>query len=406
MCKLIESKFKFKFTIIAILSIIFPKILNLISNYISDAVINPLYSYLVFAVLSLIVSIIIEFVKYFIKKFQNDTIIITAEKINELGKKYSFEQYKNNNEHSKNELFEITESEMNLVETLLKKRYKPIIYYSLSAKSYFSWIDFCYLSYLKTLSEKIKCKVIICIHPDKKSRLEQTDQGVNLFYKKNISKIIPKAYIIFEYEFNSYKSKNFSTKFHSFYISQILKYWKSDSFQKNSKGNKSEILNTRLGYIESVYNIQEYAKKCYGKKQLFILDRKNSQTIWNSDTSLKNFKAQYHLIFISAATINSSNGEKVNIYNKDNTITLSDTKLEVDSKIEAMSEKDASNIFKLLSIACGNESELSITFDDESEFDLPKEQLQNNILNILNKINSTFDIDYNVLSRCKNDNRL
>lgn len=354
MGRIVESSFKFKFTIVAITSIVVPKTINIISSIITKHIVNPIYSYLIFAAILLFFAFCVEVLKWISKTYYKEKLLDIAEGINNIGSKYRFYDYTRNGSETK--LFYIDNEEMSLLEALLKKRYKVTIYYSLSLKNYISWIDLCYFSFLYDLSNELKCKVSIAIHPDKNSRLiDEEGNNEELSrkyerYKKEILKIIPKANIVYEEEIYKNYSKNFSTNFHSFYVSELLQYANKLSKSKTIK-NKTELLNTHLGYLESVYIVQTYARKHTKKSQVFVLDRKNSQEIWNGRDELKNFKSQNHIVFIGAATIYNVDKIKYNVYDGKKIINVLDNKDDLLSKgIDNLSVKDLKNIYALLRI--------------------------------------------------------
>ena len=323
-----------KITIIAIFSILLPKLITTIETGFNDEF--PQYvTYIIVVSVILLICLFIEFVKILQGLTKKRKATFSVEKIEEIASKYEY----NEKDSKITNMFNISESDEELAETVSSKNHHPIIFYYVIAKENISWIDYVYFEFLNELSSKLKAKIIIGLDAVGE---EKKDEAINL-YEKYLKLVIPKVKIIKKQNFYKKDTKSFAVDFHSFFIATMLKYIEEIDPDKTDSIEIKKYIN----YIDMIFPVEQIAKKYAKKRQVFILDRSYVQEIWKNE-KLVAFKNKYQILFIGSNTLKDEHNEKIDIFNPNRVINLNEDEKIIEEKIKNLSNYEVNLIFRLL----------------------------------------------------------
>lgn len=326
--KIFNKRFSIQYTFAALISIILPKLINVLIKAMTNLYYDEWVANIIIIVIIFVLCLVTEFIISFIKKIsKRERTISSVVQIDSIGSKYLYTTPNNiiTSKANKTEifidedelfpnketpLFNISSSEEELAETLLNKKYKAVIYYSLAVKKEINWIDYVYMSFLRDVKKRLNCTIIVYIYNI------DANEANNRRFKTFIKDMIPGVVLLNEKTTYLENPKEYAVNFRSFYLAKIIEYIHLSVFER--KKFDSNLFRSYLGYLESVFPIKEIAKKYVNSRQLFVLDRHRTQKLW-ADKNLAAFKGQYHIIFIGARTLTDGNNNKLNIYASDTT---------------------------------------------------------------------------------------
>lgn len=260
-------------------------------------------------------------------------------------------------------LFEVDQENYKIAGAEVREKHSNILYYSLSAKTYLNWIDYLYFVYLKALSEKLGCKLIIGLHfpdhikecknlvdgapgsnPDADpNALAIEYDGICRVFEENAKKILGKATFCRENEFYKSNPKKYAESFRLIYSSFVLFFEKRDF---NNKTTDYSIFKRRVSHMESAFPVWMLAEK-YKDSRLFVLDNRLSLEIWNYQP-LKDVRKRNDIFFVLADSIVDKNGKRINVHNVNNVINMTDSAEVIKEKIEKLPDEEKELIISLI----------------------------------------------------------
>ena len=233
------------------------------------------------------------------------------------------------------------------------------IYYALSAKEYLNWVDYVYFNYIRRLKDKLKCKVIICLHvPDDIKGCKVTDPDADpnrqeLEYQRLCEKF--KVYIervigndveiVTEEYFYKQRAKKFAD-FHLVYNAFILYFASLLTSDNESERINFEQFKRRLSHVNSAFPIWMIATRS-DRERIFVLDNALSLQIWQLEP-LASIRTKHDIYFIEANDIEYANGERINVHREGNTINLTDSPDVLQTKIVGMDNETKKIVVSLL----------------------------------------------------------
>ena len=394
-------KKNFRYISYVLFSILIPGIISIFKDSIKSWFGNEILGFFAFVGVCLVVALIIEVLYRLFHLSKKETTADTIVKINNIGDKYRIpvDGEVSNDKHQA--FFTIPSEEEELAGALDKgKKYRQIIYYSLSAKDYLNWIDYTYFSYLKEIRKRLKCQIIIALHYNDKLRATKLTKPSDLdsyhhiceWYSKAVKSIIGEDTIImYEDQFYRKNPKDYAVNFHNIYVNKLLEYSEMLSNKKKS-GEKIdfESFKRKLSYVESAFPIKEIARKYKKTKRLYVLDRITSQEIWKDET-LSIIKKDNKFVFITASTLSYPDGKFINVHKKENVPNFTDSQAVLREKVMNLDTHTKKLMYSLLSTNIDNTQEIFLFPSD----DLLGEML----INKFAEINREYHFDENPYQR-------
>ena len=326
-----------------VLSLLIPTGISVLLEQL-NASINPILAFGVLLIACVCIALLVDFIIKSLKggkTHESQKVLTTIKKV---GEKFCIPVNGKVDADHKNGMFYFPSEELELASTIELKKYKPILYYSLSVKTYLNWIDYVFFRFLGELRKELKCEVIIAIHHNDQHRLVRADRQDSVAqyeeecarFKSWIKIIIGEDTIIKDEEdFYKENPKDYALNFRSFYVSKINEYASRIGADKNSAGKDFSYNDFKrtLSYVESTFPIKEISSRYRKSKKLFVLDRITSQEIWK-DPHLNDIKKHNKMIFVAARTLTYEDGvTPINVHKKENVPNFTDSAEIIDSKI-------------------------------------------------------------------------
>lgn len=377
-------KKNFRYISYVVFSILIPGIISIFRDTIKSWFGNEVLGFFAFVGICLVFAVIIEMIYRFLHLSKKEKTKDTIVKINDIGDKYRIPLDGVVSEEKHKAFFSIPSQEEELAGSIDNgKKYRQIIYYSLSAKDYLNWIDFTYFSYLRDIKKNLKCDIIIALHYDDKLRATKLTKPSDLdsyhriceWYSACVKSIIGEdTKILYEDMFYKKNPKDYAVNFHNIYVNKLLQYCELLA-KKTNDGEEIdfEVFKRKLSYVESAFPIKEIAKKYRKSKRLYVLDRITSQEIWKDD-ALSIIKNDNKFLFIAASTLTYPDGKFINVHNKEYVPNLTDSITVLKEKISNLDLHTKKLMFSLLSTNVDNTPETFIFPSDDvlGEFLLQK----------------------------------
>lgn len=352
---------------------------------------NPKISILMIAFCCIIVAIIILF-SFYLANYITDMIKhpltnydSTVNNISKINENFSYSQ-------SPNETLFFLPLQNSNVSSLGKhgkkfpKRSQNVLYYALSAKAYFNWIDYLYFYYIREVKNLLKCKVIICLHIPDSIRLckvdgqEESPNALNDKYEKTctifseyIHKIIGSdTQIITEEYFYKKRIKDFN-HFRLVHDSLILFYAKQLAENNDYHGDNAFFareffrnFKRRLSHINSAFSIWMIARR-NKKERVFVIDNSPSLQIWLEDNFLKDIRIENEIYFIEVRNLTDANGQRIDVHDPTIVINITDTEQKIDEKLANMDTETQNIMLQMLYYTLIDKTELTECMTQELE---------------------------------------
>ena len=346
---------KHRILIFLIVSIVLPMTAELITKTIGAELFGQEWiGLIIFIVVGVLIALAIDGIIRLIEQKKKAKISTSIVGIKKIGKRYrvpiSDSEFK--------PMFDVPEKEEDLAATLNGK-YRPIIYYSLSAKEYLNWIDYSYFCFMRDVKNALNCEVIVALHYNDKLRATNLTRETDLDSYKTIcetysgwvKKIIgDDVKILTEDEFYKKNPYDYAVDFHNIYVNKILEYVKlMDSSTPDDQRLDFEQFKRKLSYVESVFPIKEISSKYKKDKKVFVLDRVSFQEIWHNDETLNLIKKNNNIIFISATTLTYPDGKSINVHKKENVPNFTDSEFVLKKKIDGLDMYTTKMMYSILS---------------------------------------------------------
>ncbi len=306
--------------------------------------INPILAFGVLLVACVVVALAVDFIIKALKSGKTHDAVNVLKTIKTVGEKFCIPVDCKVDADHLNAMFYFPSEELELASQIELKKYKPVIYYSLSVKTYLNWIDYVFFRYLGELKKALKCEIIIAVHHNDQHRLVRADRKDSVAkyeeecrrFKAWIKIIIGEDTVIKdEQDFYKENPTDYAVNFRSFYVSKINEYACKIGVDTNVKGDTFAYNDFKrtLSYVESTFPIKQISSKHRRSKKLFVLDRVTSQEIWK-DAHLNDIKKNNKMIFIAARTLTYEDGlTPINVHKKENVPNFTDTVETISNKI-------------------------------------------------------------------------
>ena len=153
-------KKNYRYISYVVFSILIPGIISIFRDSIKAMFGNEWLGFLTFVGISFVIALCIEVIFRLTHLSKKEKTSETIVKIDAIGDKYRIPVNGEVTEENHQAFFQIPPVEEELAGAIdtKDKKYRQIIYYSLSAKDYLNWIDFTYFSYLRDIKKNLKCR--------------------------------------------------------------------------------------------------------------------------------------------------------------------------------------------------------------------------------------------------------
>lgn len=251
-------------------------------------------------------------------------------------------------------LYESIDSKESIIKRRLRNSHH-IVYHSTTAKSHLNWIEYIFWRFLGRIHNELGCEIVVSLHYDEKARetglqsLKERERYDQLFmaYAKIARKLIGKDITVLDEEdFHTKKkySRFYAYTFHNKFVKSIIQYVRQIlNGELDYKG-----FMRKISYIESVFPIMVLSKSRMKYSRLYVLDRELAHEVWQQSPFLE-FKNSYGIYFITAQTITDAEGKPIRIFSPKDTVNITDNRLEIVRKLQAMDEVTKRTMFYLLS---------------------------------------------------------